>query len=225
VPPKPSYKNVRKAVRDCRACDLWEGATQAVMREGSVHAGPMLVGEQPGDREDIEGPPFVGPAGRILDLGLERAVTGRDEVYVTNAVKHFRYKLRDKRRIHRKPDRWQVAACCPWLEADRGVVVAVGHGTVLPETIARPALGVCGPLGWGSDKAANPKERSSNMGLTDKVSGKVKQAAGDLVGDADLRRQGKQEERKGEAREELARAQQMADRKAEEVANLERKTS
>lgn len=122
VPSRPSYKNLHEAVHDCRACDLWEGATQAVMGEGARHASLMFVGEQPGDREDIEGHPFVGPAGRILDQGLERAGIARDDVYITNAVKHFRYKLRGKRRIHQKPDRWQVAACFPWLEAELAVV-------------------------------------------------------------------------------------------------------
>ncbi len=122
VPPNPSYKSLHEAVHDCRACDLWEGATQAVMGEGARHAGLMLVGEQPGDREDLEGHPFVGPAGRVLDQGLEQAGIARDEVYITNAVKHFRYKLRGKRRIHQKPDRWQVAACFPWLEAELAVV-------------------------------------------------------------------------------------------------------
>jgi DNA polymerase len=122
VPPRPSLKNLHEAVRDCRACDLWEGATQPVMGEGARHAHLMLVGEQPGDREDVEGHPFVGPAGKILDQGLERAGIARDDVYITNAVKHFRYKLRGKRRIHQKPDRWQVAACFPWLEAEIKVV-------------------------------------------------------------------------------------------------------
>jgi DNA polymerase len=92
------------------------------MGEGARHAHLMLVGEQPGDREDIEGHPFVGPAGRILDHGLARAGIARDDVYITNAVKHFRYKARGKRRIHQKPDRWQVAACFPWLQAEIKVV-------------------------------------------------------------------------------------------------------
>ena len=82
----------------------------------------MLVGEQPGDREDLEGHPFVGPAGGVLDRGLERAGIARDDVYLTNAVKHFRYKLRGKRRIHQTPDRWQVTACLPWLAAEMAVV-------------------------------------------------------------------------------------------------------
>jgi DNA polymerase len=122
VPAHPTLKSLRAAVPECRACDLWEGATQPVMGEGAENARLMLVGEQPGDREDIEGHPFVGPAGRVLDEGLERAGIARDEVYITNAVKHFRYKLRGKRRIHRKPDRWQVAACFPWLQAELAVV-------------------------------------------------------------------------------------------------------
>ena len=122
IPEWPSITSLHSSVAECRACDLWEGATQAVMGEGARDAGLMLVGEQPGDHEDIEGHPFVGPAGRVLDQGLERAGIGRDEVYITNVVKHFRYKLRGKRRIHQKPDRWQVTACVPWLEAELEVV-------------------------------------------------------------------------------------------------------
>jgi uracil-DNA glycosylase len=122
VPDRPSRAKLHEAVEGCRACDLWEGATQAVMGEGAAHASLMLVGEQPGDREDIEGHPFVGPAGGVLDRGLEQAGIARDEVYITNAVKHFRYKLRGKRRIHQKPDRWQVSACLPWLHAELAVV-------------------------------------------------------------------------------------------------------
>ena len=109
-------------MQECRACDLWEGATQAVMGEGSREAEVMFVGEQPGDREDIEGHPFVGPAGGVLDAGLERAGIPRDDVYITNVVKHFRYKARGKRRIHQKPDRWQINACLPWLRAELEVV-------------------------------------------------------------------------------------------------------
>jgi uracil-DNA glycosylase family protein len=122
VPDHPSYKKLREAVQTCQACDLYEGATQAVIGEGALHAEVMMVGEQPGDREDIEGHPFVGPAGRVLDKGLEEAGIPRDDVYITNAVKHFRYKARGKRRIHQKPDRWHVGACLPWLEAELAVV-------------------------------------------------------------------------------------------------------
>lgn len=106
----------------CRACDLWEGASQAVIGEGEAFARLMLVGEQPGDREDRAGHPFVGPAGAVLDRALEQAGIGREEVFLTNVVKHFRYKLRGKRRIHQRPDRWQVSACLPWLDAELAVV-------------------------------------------------------------------------------------------------------
>ena len=122
VPGRPTPRKLREAVEECRACDLWEGATQGVMGEGARRASVMMVGEQPGDREDREGHPFVGPAGRILDKGLERAGIAREDVYITNAVKHFRYKMRGKRRIHQKPDRWQVTACLPWLEAELQMV-------------------------------------------------------------------------------------------------------
>jgi DNA polymerase len=92
------------------------------MGEGARRAHVVLVGEQPGDREDREGHPFVGPAGRVLDKGLERAGLRREDVYITNAVKHFRFKQRGKRRIHQKPDRWQVTACMPWLRAELQMV-------------------------------------------------------------------------------------------------------
>ncbi len=92
------------------------------MGEGASRASLMFVGEQPGDREDHEGHPFVGPAGRVLDNGLEEAGIARSDVYITNAVKHFRYKARGKRRIHQKPDRWQVSACLPWLRAELEMV-------------------------------------------------------------------------------------------------------
>jgi uracil-DNA glycosylase len=122
VPDRPTNAKLRAAVHECRACDLYEGATQAVFGEGAAHAQVMLVGEQPGDREDQEGHPFVGPAGRVLDRGLEDAGIARDDVYITNVVKHFRYALRGKRRIHQKPDRWHVSACLPWLHAELDVV-------------------------------------------------------------------------------------------------------
>jgi DNA polymerase len=92
------------------------------MGEGARHADVVLVGEQPGDREDRDGHPFVGPAGRVLDRGLEQAGIRREDVYITNAVKHFRYKQRGTRRIHQKPDRWQVTACLPWLRAELQMV-------------------------------------------------------------------------------------------------------
>jgi DNA polymerase len=122
VPERVAASTLHDAAQRCRACDLYEGATQAVLGQGPPGARVMLVGEQPGDREDVEGRPFVGPAGRILDEALERAGIVRDDVYLTNAVKHFRYRLRGKRRIHQRPDRWQVRACFPWLEAELTLV-------------------------------------------------------------------------------------------------------
>jgi len=107
-----------EAAAGCRGCDLWEAATQTVFGEGAASAQLMLVGEQPGDREDIEGKPFVGPAGRILDEGLDAAGVPRSAVYLTNAVKHFRWVRRGKRRLHEKPNSLQVRACRPWLDAE-----------------------------------------------------------------------------------------------------------
>ena len=118
VPKRVTAASLHEAVGDCRACDLYEGATQAVMGEGAARATVMLVGEQPGDREDREGHPFVGPAGRVLDRALEEAGIGRNDAYITNVVKHFRFKSRGRRRIHQRPDRWQVTACLPWLNAE-----------------------------------------------------------------------------------------------------------
>jgi uracil-DNA glycosylase len=113
VPTAPTWRRLVDAVQSCRACDLYATATQAVIGEGSATARVMLVGEQPGDREDAEGHPFVGPAGRVLDTGLSRAGFAREDVYLTNVVKHFRYKARGRRRIHQRPDRWHVSACLP----------------------------------------------------------------------------------------------------------------
>jgi DNA polymerase len=132
---------MRAAVQECRACDLYEGATQAVMGEGARHATVMLVGEQPGDKEDLQGHPFVGPAGRVLDEGLERAGIASADAYITNAVKHFRYKLRGKRRIHQRPDRWQVNACLPWLDAELAIV----HPEALVLLGATAAQALLGP--------------------------------------------------------------------------------
>src|ERR1700761_48660 len=122
VPQRPTLKSLREALHECRACELWAEATQSVMGQGSPRARLMLVGEQPGDREDIEGRPFVGPAGRVLDEGLERAGIDRRDAYVTNVVKHFRFRQRGKRRIHQTPERVHIAACRPWLDAELRVV-------------------------------------------------------------------------------------------------------
>lgn len=122
VPAHPTLPRLRDAAAGCRACELWADATQVVFGEGTAGARAMFVGEQPGDREDLAGEPFVGPAGRLLDDALAEAGIDRAAVYVTNAVKHFRYKARGKRRIHQKPDAAHVAACRPWLEAELAVV-------------------------------------------------------------------------------------------------------
>ena len=122
VPSRPTLPKLREAVQTCTACELYRGATQAVLGEGPAKARAMLVGEQPGDREDIEGQPFVGPAGALLDRALREAGIERKDVYITNAVKHFRFRARGKRRIHQRPDREHVQACRPWLDAELAVV-------------------------------------------------------------------------------------------------------
>ena len=105
---------VRKEAAGCRRCDLWQTGTQTVFGEGDVPADVMFVGEQPGDREDIEGKPFVGPAGRLLDQALEAAGIDRKRVYITNTVKHFKWVAKGKRRIHQKPNAAEITACRPW---------------------------------------------------------------------------------------------------------------
>jgi uracil-DNA glycosylase family protein len=122
VPTRPTLAKLREAVQECHACELYRDATQAVLGEGRPGARTMLVGEQPGDREDIEGHPFVGPAGRILDRALEEAGIERGEVYITNVVKHFKYTMRGKRRIHQRPDAEEIAACRPWLDSELELV-------------------------------------------------------------------------------------------------------
>jgi len=122
VPDRPTLPKLRDAVQECRACDLWAGATQAVFGEGPASARVVFVGEQPGDREDLQGAVFVGPAGHLLDRALADAGIAREQVYLTNAVKHFRYRQRGKRRIHQRPDAVQVSACRPWLAAELEVV-------------------------------------------------------------------------------------------------------
>lgn len=118
VPPARSLKKLREAARHCRGCPLWKLGTQTVFGEGPVHARVLMVGEQPGDREDVEGRPFIGPAGRLLNEALVAAGIDRGEVYVTNAVKHFKWEPAGKRRLHKKPGAREVAACRPWLEAE-----------------------------------------------------------------------------------------------------------
>jgi DNA polymerase len=118
LPDRLSLGSLREAAAGCRGCDLWVNATQTVFGEGPRAAEVMLVGEQPGDSEDRKGRPFVGPAGRVLDEGLELAGIDRSKTYVTNAVKHFKWQAKGKRRIHQKPSWSELAACRPWLDAE-----------------------------------------------------------------------------------------------------------
>ena len=113
-----SLEELREEAAGCQACDLWKNATQTVFGQGAEHARLMLVGEQPGDQEDLVGKPFVGPAGKLLERALDEAGIDRRKVYVTNAVKHFRWTRRGKRRLHAKPNAGQVRACRPWLDAE-----------------------------------------------------------------------------------------------------------
>ena len=141
IPPNPSIETLPAAAGNCRACDLWKTGTQTVFGEGGgAKPRVMFVGEQPGDQEDIQGRPFVGPAGKILDKALAEAGIDRKQVYVTNAVKHFKWEPRGKRRIHKKPNSMEIAACKPWLEAE----IEVLHPDVivcLGATAAQALLG------------------------------------------------------------------------------------
>ncbi len=118
IPPHASLAKLRATAASCRACPLYANATQTVFGDGPAHAALMLVGETPGDREDIEGRPFVGPAGSLLDRCMAAAGIERDEAYVTNVVKHFKWTPRGKRRLHGKPNAMEIRACTPWLEAE-----------------------------------------------------------------------------------------------------------
>ncbi len=136
-----TLETLRAAAADCRACDLWERATQTVFGEGAAEAELLFVGEQPGDQEDLAGRPFVGPAGRLFDEALAEAQIDRSRAYVTNMVKHFKWEPRGKRRIHQKPNLAEVAACRPWLEAELAVV----RPRVLVCLGATAAQGLLGP--------------------------------------------------------------------------------
>ncbi len=118
LPDRFDLDSLRGAVQECRGCGLYRDATQAVFGDGSVNADVMFVGEQPGDAEDLEGEPFVGPAGRELDRGLEEAGIDRGQVFITNVVKHFKWKQKGRRRLHQTPSREEIEACMPWLDAE-----------------------------------------------------------------------------------------------------------
>jgi DNA polymerase len=145
IPDRPTLPRVREAARQCQACDLWKRGTQTVFGEGAGRAGMMLVGEQPGNDEDLAGHPFVGPAGRLLDRALHEAGIDRSQVYVTNVVKHFKWEPRGKRRIHKKPNSGEIAACRPWLDTEIALVqprVIVCLGATAAQAVIDPKFKV-----------------------------------------------------------------------------------
>jgi uracil-DNA glycosylase family protein len=184
IPERPTLKKLREAAAGCKACPLHETGTQTVFGEGLKRARLMLIGEQPGDREDIEGHPFVGPAGGILDQALEAAKIEREDAYVTNVVKHFKWTPKGKRRIHQAPKAEEIKACAPWLEAELDVVnpevmVCLGatavkavigskarvmkdHGAFLESKLGRTAMPTLHP---SAILRADPQDRDDAMAL------------------------------------------------------------
>lgn len=145
LPERRTLPALREAAAGCRGCPLWARGTQTVFGEGPRRARVMLVGEQPGNDEDLAGKPFVGPAGRVLDRALEAAGIARDDVYVTNVVKHFKWEPKGKRRIHAKPNQMEISACLPWLEAELDIVkpvVVVCLGATAAQALLGPKFRV-----------------------------------------------------------------------------------
>jgi DNA polymerase len=145
IPDRPTMPRVRDAAADCRACDLWKLGTQTVFGDGATGAELMFVGEQPGNDEDLAGHPFVGPAGKLLDRALHEAGIDRSRVYVTNVVKHFKWEPRGKRRIHKKPNGREMAACRPWLDVEIALVkprIIVCLGATAAQALIGPAFKV-----------------------------------------------------------------------------------
>ncbi|HEX5875860.1 MAG TPA: UdgX family uracil-DNA binding protein [Pyrinomonadaceae bacterium] len=145
IPPRLTLPALKNAAADCRACDLWKKGTQTVFGEGSRRVNVMFVGEQPGNEEDLTGKPFVGPAGRFFDNALEEAGIDRKQTYVTNVVKHFKWEPRGKRRIHKKPNAVEIAACRPWLESEIAVIkpdVIVALGATAAQSLLGPQFRV-----------------------------------------------------------------------------------
>ena len=143
LPEHPTLENIWPAAQGCRGCDLYKTGTQAVLGVGPRKASAVFVGEQPGDQEDLAGKPFVGPAGRVLDEALEEVGIPRSEVYVTNAVKHFKWEPRGKRRIHQKPTLGEVKACRPWLETELALIrprIIVCLGATAAQSILGPQV-------------------------------------------------------------------------------------
>jgi uracil-DNA glycosylase family protein len=184
IPERPTLPKLREAAAGCTACPLYKTGTQTVFGEGLKRARLMLIGEQPGDREDIEGHPFVGPAGRILDQALEEARIERGDAYVTNVVKHFKWTPKGKRRIHQAPKAEEIKACSPWLEAELDVVdpevmvclgatavravigtkakVMKNHGEFLESKLGRTAMPTLHP---SAILRADPEDRDDAMAL------------------------------------------------------------
>jgi uracil-DNA glycosylase len=145
IPDRPSLPSLREAAADCRACDLWKLGTQTVFGEGRRRAKVMFIGEQPGNEEDLTGKPFVGPAGKLFDKALAAAGIDRSQTYVTNVVKHFKWEPRGKRRIHKKPNAVEIAACHPWLQAEIALIkpdVIVALGATAAQTLLGPKFRV-----------------------------------------------------------------------------------
>jgi uracil-DNA glycosylase family protein len=140
LPPRKTLRSLSRAVQTCRGCELYKHATQAVFGEGPVDAALVLIGEQPGNEEDLQGHPFVGPAGRVLTEALEAAGLHREDVFVTNAVKHFKWEPQGKRRLHKKPSARELGACRPWLDAELELVHPAGI-VCLGATAAQAMLG------------------------------------------------------------------------------------
>jgi len=160
VPDSSSLSVVAKAARSCTACPLYRHATQTVFGEGPKGATLMLLGEQPGDQEDLAGKPFVGPAGKLLDRALEEAGIDRTQVYVTNTVKHFKWEPRGKRRIHKKPNSREIAACRPWLEAELRLVrpkLLVCLGATAAQSVFGPSFRVTRDRGKVLESELAPK--------------------------------------------------------------------
>jgi uracil-DNA glycosylase family protein len=145
IPSRPTLSALKNAAADCQACDLWLKGTQTVFGDGSRKAHVLFVGEQPGNEEDLTGKPFVGPAGRLFDNALDAAGIDRKQTYVTNVVKHFKWEPRGKRRIHKKPNSMEIAACRPWLESEIAVVkpdVIVALGATAAQALLGPQFRV-----------------------------------------------------------------------------------
>src|SRR4051812_13456850 len=154
-----SWDELAAEAAGCRNCHLWEKATQTVFGQGPVPADVVLVGEQPGDQEDRQGAPFIGPAGRLLDDALDQAGLDRERIYVTNAVKHFKWTPRGKRRIHQKPNREEVKACAPWLDAELALVkpqVLVLLGATAAQAVLGPSFRVTASRGQLLDSPPAP---------------------------------------------------------------------